>query len=148
MAVTVKEPKVEPGGPMLQRLLAHLKMGGTRKGACGSAGIGYRELCARLETDERFAAAVEEAECEGLARDEQRLATSVEDGDRQSLLFRLRRAYQGEKNGKRAGVRNADESTRKEYEKIAGGIGELGQQDRKKMVEAVRRNRETTGAVA
>ena len=133
---------------MLERLLAHLKMGGTRKGACGSAGINYRELCARLETDERFAQAVEEAECEGLARDEQRLATSVEDGDRQSLLFRLRRAYKGEKNGKRAGVKNADESTRKEYEKIVCGIGELTQEDRKKMVEAVRGNRKTAGAVA
>lgn len=133
---------------MTERLLAHLKMGGTRKGACGSAGISFRELCERMEADGKFAGAVEEAECEGLAADEKRLATNVEDGDRRSLLFRLRRAYQGEKNGKRAGVRNADESTRREYERIANEIGELTEKDRKKMVEAVRGNREPAGAVA
>jgi hypothetical protein len=146
--VSVQESKVDGGWPMTQRLLAHLKMGGSRKGACGSAGISYRELCARLEADQRFAEAVEEAECEGLARDEQRLAVSVEDGDRQSLLFRLRRAYKGEKNGKRAGVINTDDSTRKEYEKIAGRLGELTEKDRQKVVQAVRGDRETAGAVA
>ncbi len=146
--MSVDESRAGGGRVLLDRLLAHLKMGGTRKGACGSAGISFRELCARLEADRSFAEAVEEAECEGLARDEQRLAVSVEDGDRQSLLFRLRRAYKGEKNGKRAGVINTDDSTRKEYEKIAGRIGELTEKDRQKMVETVRGTRETAGAVA
>ncbi len=146
--MTLEVARQETGGRVMEPLLAHLKMGGTRKGACGRAGISFRELCTRLEADQRFAEAVEEAECEGLARDEQRLATSVEDGDRQSLLFRLRRAYKGEKNGKRAGVKNADDSTRKEYEKIACRIGELTEEDRQKMVEAVRGNRAAAGAVA
>ena len=133
---------------MRESLLAHLKMGGTRKGACGSAGISFRELCARLDGDPAFAEAVEEAECAGLAADEKRLATSVEDGDRQSLLFRLRRAYQSGKTGKRAGVGNADESIAKEYERIASRIEELPEEDKRKMVEKLRRNRTPAGAVA
>ena len=70
------------------------------------------------------------------------------DGGRQSLLFRLRRAYQGENNGKRAGVKNADESTAKDYERIACGIGKLPEEDRQKMVEKLRRDRAPAGAVA
>lgn len=129
-------------------LLAHLEMGGTRKGACGNAGISFRELCARLEADPEFAEAVEEAECKGLAADEKRLATEVEDGNRQSLLFRLRRAYQSGKNGKRAGVKNADESTAKEYERITCKFGELPEEDRRKLVEKLRGDPAPAGAVA
>lgn len=129
-------------------LLAHLKRGGTRKGACGSAGISFRELCARLEADPVFAEQVEEAECIGLAADENRLAANVEDGNRQSLLFRLRRAYQGKDNGKRAGVKNADESTAGEYGRIACRIGELPEEERRKMVERIRGDRAPAGAVA
>jgi hypothetical protein len=129
-------------------LLAHLEMGGTRQGACGSAGISFRELCARMEADPEFAEALEEAECRGLAADEKRLATDVEDGNRQSLLFRLRRAYQSGKNGKRAGVKKADESTAKEYERITCKFGELPEEDRRKMVEKLRGDPAPAGAVA
>jgi hypothetical protein len=133
---------------MIESLLAHLRRGGTRKGACGSAGISFSELCARLEADPEFAEAVEGAECVGLAADENRLATNVEDGDRQSLLFRLRVAYQGDKNGKRAGVRKADESTAKEYQRIACKFGELPEEERRKMVEKLRGDPAPAGAVA
>jgi hypothetical protein len=135
---------------MIDSLLAHLKMGGTRKGACGSAGISYRELCARIEADPEFAAVVDEAECEGLAADEKRLATEVEEGNRQSLLFRLRWAYQGQdgKKGKQAGVKKAHESTAKEYQRFACRIGELPEEERRKMVENLRGDRAPAGAVA
>ena len=133
---------------MIESLLAHLGRGGTRKGACGSAGISFRELCDRLGTDPEFAESLEQAECMGLAADEKRLATNVEDGDRQSLLFRLRVAYQGANNGKRAGVKKADESTAKEYERIACRIGELPEEDRRKMVEKLRGDRAPASAVA
>jgi len=131
-----------------ESLLAHLRKNGTRKGACGSAGIGLVELEERMEADPAFAKAVDEAECVGMAADEQRLATEVEDGDRQCLLFRLRQAYQSGKNGKRAGVKKSNESTAGQYEKIVCKFGELPEEERRKMVEKLRGDPAPAGAVA
>ncbi|MFH1071171.1 MAG: hypothetical protein V1794_16250 [Candidatus Glassbacteria bacterium] len=130
------------------RLLDHLEMGGTRKGACGRAEMAWSEFNRQLEEEAGFAELVETAEAVGLSRDEQRLNTSVEDGDRPSLLFRLRTAYTRDlKPGREAGRRKTDERNEK-FDQIRREICCLTPGERKELSKAVKANSELAAAGA
>ena len=123
----------------LLRLLRHLRKGGTRKGACGWAGITCGEFERKLSLDEKFARAVEKAESYGLAQDEIRLEAKVRDGDREALLFRLKMVY-----GYSSKVRVTGEALprihepSKEYTELEKKISALGAEQRKELVAAYR----------
>lgn len=134
----------------LHRLLRHLRRGGTRRGACGWAGIAHEELECGLENEPRLASAVERSEGLGLARDEIRLAGRVERGDRESLLFRMKTVYgytygKGPGGCRTGGKRRARDGENGEGERLRRSIEKLGEDERRKVVEAYR---ETAGAAA
>lgn len=122
----------------LVRLFSHLRMGGTRKGACGWASMTWNEFNARLAGQAGFAEMVESAESLGLARDEQRLNARVVCGDRASLLSRLRAAHtRVERMEKGAGERPRNESDAR-FEEIRREICCLTPEERKELARAVR----------
>jgi hypothetical protein len=142
--VKIKATKEERNG----RLLSHLEMGGTRKGACGRAELAWSEFNRRLEEEAGFAELVETAEAVGLARDEQRLNTSVEEGHRQSLLFRLRAAYaRDEKTALGGGRRKTDERNER-FDQIRREVCCLTPGERMELAKAVRANSELAPAGA
>ena len=124
----------------LHRLLRHLRRGGTRKGACGCAGITFAELEQKFALDEKFAMLVEKSESFGLAKDERRLEVKVSEGDRQALLFRMKTVY-GYAYGKgpaKVGVRSDTDERSKSCERIRQEIEALSPQERKRTVKAYR----------
>jgi len=124
----------------LHRLLRHLRKGGTRKGACGWAGIIFAELEQKFALDKKFAKAVEKSESFGLAKDERRLEGKVSEGDRQALLFRMKTVY-GYAYGKgpaKVGVRSDTDERSKAVEEVRREIEALSPQERKRTVKAYR----------
>ena len=129
----------------LHRLLRHLRRGGTRKGACGWAGITFAELEQKFALEEKFAMLVEKSESFGLAKDERRLEVKVSEGDRQALLFRMKTVY-GYAYGKgpaKVGVKSDTDERSKSCEQVRQEIEALSPQERR---EAVRRYRESEAA--
>ncbi len=124
----------------LHRLLRHLRKGGTRKGACGWAGITFAGLEQKFALDKKFAKAVEKSESFGLAKDERRLEEKVSEGDRQALLFRMKTVY-GYAYGKgpaKVGVRSDTDERSKAVEEVRREIESLSPQERKRTVKAYR----------
>jgi len=124
----------------LHRLLRHLRRGGTRKGACGWAGITFTELEQRFSLDSKFAKAMEKSESFGLAKDEMRLEQKVSEGDRQALLFRMKTVY-GYAYGKgpvKAGVRSDTDERSKACDQVRREIEALSPEERKGTVKAYR----------
>lgn len=124
----------------LHRLLRHLRRGGTRKGACGCAGITFAELEQKFALDEKLAMLVEKSESFGLAEDERRLGQKVSEGDRQALLFRMKTVY-GYAYGRgpaKVGVRNKTDERSKECEQVRREIEALSPEERKRTAKAYR----------
>jgi len=122
----------------LLRLFRHLRKGGTRKGACGWAGINHWELDLRISLDRRFAGLVEKYESYSLARDERILHFRVCEGNCQALFFRLRKAYSQDKDrGKGGAVRKGYERS-ESYARIEGEIAALSPDERRGIVTAHR----------
>jgi len=124
----------------LHRLLRHLRRGGTRKGACGWAGITFAELERKFARDEKFAMLVEKSEALGLAKDERRLEVKVSEGDRQALLFRMKTVY-GYAYGKgpaKVGVRSDTDEQSRSCERIRQEIEALSPEERRKAVKGYR----------
>ena len=122
----------------LLRLLRHLRKGGTRKGACGWAGITYYELELRIYLDSRFAEAVEKWESRSLARDERRLHSKVCKDDRQSLLFRLRRVYGQDKDRDKGKTVQKKYEQSRDYAEIEREINSLPLEERRRLTAAYR----------
>ena len=118
----------------LHRLFRHLRRGGTRKGACGWAEIPYEQLETRLAGDKKFAALVENTERYVLAQDEQRLDKNVCKGDRQCLLYRLRRGYGAESGRGNRELRQTTDEKSQAYAVVEREIGALGPEKRKRTV--------------
>ncbi len=133
----------EPGGRLgvspLRRLLRHLRRGGSRKGACGWAGLSHAGLIEALESNPGLAAALERAEALGLARDERRLDLKVREGDREALLFRMKNVY-GYGSGTRAReeAQPTGETSSREFTEVAAGIRSLGKDGRRELAGAYR----------
>ena len=123
---------------VLLRLLRHLRRGGSRKGACGWAGITSAELASRLESDSRLAGALERAEARGLAGDERRLDHSVRKGDRVALLFRMRNVHGYGGQRAREGAETLSEEKSREFAEVETGIRSLGKEGRGELVHAYR----------
>lgn len=124
----------------LHRMLRHLRRGGTRKGACGWAGITFAELERKFSLDRKFARTVEKSEFFGLAKDERRLEQKVSEGDRQALLFRMKAVY-GYAYGKgpvKVGVRSDTDERSKACEQVRREIEALSPEERKGTVKAYR----------
>jgi hypothetical protein len=143
--MAVAEAKQKAAGPrreltfsVLHRLLRHLRRGGTRKGACGWAGIAYAALERGRQAEPRLDECLERAEMYGLARDERFLDSKVCKGDRQALLFRMRMVYgyaQG-RGGEEAGKTTDEPGS--EFREIERRIGALGPPGRRRLAAAHR----------
>jgi len=118
----------------LHRLFRHLRRGGTRKGACGWAEIPYEQLETRLAGEKKFTALVENTERYVLAQDEQRLDKNVCKGDRQCLLYRLRRGYGAESGRGNRELRQTTDEKSQAYAEVEREIGALGPEKRKRTV--------------
>ena len=71
------------------KILDHLRSGGTRRGACGAAGIGVETL-SRWEDDYGdFSDSIKRAQNEGLSSDLSRLDVFVKAGNLTALLYRM-----------------------------------------------------------
>jgi hypothetical protein len=132
------------GGSPLRRLLRHLRRGGSRKGACGWAGLSHTGLLEVLENNPGLAAALERAEALGLARDERRLDLKVREGDREALLFRMKNVYgYGSGTRGREEAQPTGETFSREFTEVAAGIRSLGKDGRRELAGAYR---ESAGA--
>ena len=76
-----------------RKLCTHLRRGGTRRGACGAAGISPVTLERWESEDPALAEHLEQAQLIGLAEDESELDRHVSGGDKQALFLRLKCVY-------------------------------------------------------
>lgn len=138
MAKKEKRSGREFGFIALLRLLRHLRRGGSRKGACGWAGITHAELADCLEGNPRLVAALERAEMRSLAKDERRLDSSVRKGDRVALLFRMRNIHGYGEARAREGAEVTIGQRSREFGEVEAEIRSLGKRGRQELAGAYR----------
>jgi len=77
----------------VRRILKHIRNGGTKRGACGAAGIGETTMIVWEANKSGLSEAVKRAQAHGLRSDLSRLDTFVRDGNLTALLARLKMVH-------------------------------------------------------
>ncbi len=73
----------------VDKILAHLRMGGTKRGACGAAGISVDTLTKWEVNKSGLSDVIKGAQNEGLSSDLSRLDVFVQAGNLTALLYRM-----------------------------------------------------------
>ena len=73
----------------VDKILAHLRMGGTKRGACGAAGISVDTLAKWEVNKSDLSDDIKGAQNEGLSSDLSRLDVFVQAGNLTALLYRM-----------------------------------------------------------